>query len=72
MDNIKPAMTVLMANGQHQKKHASTIIPEEPKNLPYPNPARMYIALPIQTTLCCPKHYGAVSGGEAAHFKKRF
>ncbi|MDR3011941.1 MAG: hypothetical protein LBU70_01870, partial [Chitinispirillales bacterium] len=27
------------------------------------NPARMNIALPIQTILCCPKHYGAVSGG---------
>ncbi|MDR3011913.1 MAG: hypothetical protein LBU70_01720 [Chitinispirillales bacterium] len=33
--------------------------------------ARMNIALPIQTTLCCPKHYGAVSGGEATHFKKK-
>jgi hypothetical protein len=32
--------------------------------------ARMNIALPTHTTLCCPKHYGAVSGGQADLFKK--
>jgi hypothetical protein len=31
----------------------------------------MNIALSVHTTLCCPKHYGAVSGGEATHFKKK-
>jgi hypothetical protein len=31
----------------------------------------MNIAPSTQTTLCCPKHYGAVSGGEATHFKKK-
>jgi hypothetical protein len=31
----------------------------------------MNIALSIQTSLCCPKHYGAVSGGEATQYKKK-
>jgi hypothetical protein len=33
--------------------------------------ARMNIALSVHTTLCCPFLHGAVSGGEATHFKKK-
>jgi hypothetical protein len=31
---------------------------------------RMNIDLSVQTSLCCPKHYRAMPGGEADLFKK--